>query len=105
MIASAGTLKIEDIVDPSQLGDSTAREEGFGRNLRWFEAHAKEIGSRCAGKCICIAGEELFFADTPEQALKLARAAHPEDEGFFLHYIHKEKAARIYATSRVLAGM
>jgi hypothetical protein len=105
MIASAGALKIEEIVDASELGDSAAREDRFGRNLRWFEANAKEIGLRCAGKCICIAGEQLFFADAPEQALALARAAHPEDDGFFLHYIHKEKAARIYATSRVLAGV
>jgi hypothetical protein len=105
MIASAGTLKIEEIVDPAQLAGSAAREARFGQNLRWFEANAKDIGIRCAGKCICIAGEELFFADTPEQVLAQAHAAHPEDEGFFLHYIHKVKAARIYATARVLAAM
>jgi hypothetical protein len=56
MIASVGTLKIEEVVDPNILGNSAAREEQFGRNLRWFEVHAKEIGSRCAGKCICISG-------------------------------------------------
>lgn len=105
MIASAGTFKIEEIVDPPEVAGSAAREAGFGRNLRWFEAHAKEIGIRCAGKCICIAGEELFVADLAEHALALARAAHPEDEGFFLHYIHKEKAARIYATTRLVAAM
>ena len=105
MIASSGTMKIEEIVDPAELESSSAREAAFRRNLLWFETHAKEIGGRCAGKCICIAGEELFFADTPEEALSLARAAHPRDEGFFVHYIHKEKSPRIYAPSRNLADM
>jgi hypothetical protein len=34
-------------------------------------------------------------ADTPEEALALARAAHPEDDGSFIRYIPKEKLARI----------
>jgi hypothetical protein len=49
------------------------------------------------GKCICVAGEELFVADTPEEAHALATAAHPEDDGSFVLYIPREKVARIYA--------
>ena len=45
---------------------------------------------------ICIAGEELFVADTPEEVLVLAQAAYPEDDGFFLRYIPREQVARIY---------
>ncbi|HEY2413384.1 MAG TPA: hypothetical protein VGI40_14125 [Pirellulaceae bacterium] len=103
MIAPAGSVKIEEIVDPTELADSAAREQKFAHNLRWFEVHAREIGAGCAGKCICIAGQELFVADTPSDALAQAHAAHPEDDGFFLHYIHKDKAARIYAAYRVVA--
>ena len=33
-------------------------------------------------KCICIAGEELFVADTPAEVHALAVAAHPEDSSF-----------------------
>jgi hypothetical protein len=36
-------------------------------------------------------------ADTPEEILALAQAAHPEDDRFFLHYIPREKMAHIYA--------
>jgi len=36
-------------------------------------------------------------ADTPEEVLALAQAAHPEDDRFFLHHIPREKVARIYA--------
>ncbi|HEV8711216.1 MAG TPA: hypothetical protein VGX03_00090 [Candidatus Binatia bacterium] len=53
--------------------------------------------TRYRGKCICIAGEELFVADTPEEAIAQAAAAHPEDDGRFVRYIPREKLARIYA--------
>jgi len=49
------------------------------------------------GKCICIAGEELFVADTAKEAIARATTAHPDDEGWFTRYIPKEKVARIYA--------
>jgi hypothetical protein len=52
---------------------------------------------RYRGKCICIAGEELFVADTPEEVLTLAKVANPDDAGYFLYYIPREKLARIYA--------
>jgi hypothetical protein len=47
----------------------------------------------------------LFVADAPEQAVALAQAAHPEDDGFFLHYIYREQGARIYAAARGVAPM
>lgn len=65
-------------------------------NAAWLQVHATEVYTRYRGKCICIAGEELFAADTPEEVLALATAAHPEDDGRFLHYIPREKMARIY---------
>jgi len=40
----------------------------------------------------------LFIADTPEEALRQARAAHPEEDGSILiRYIPREKVSRIYA--------
>jgi len=54
---------------------------------------------RYRGKCICIAGEELFVADMSEEVLALATAACPEDDGHFLHYIPGEKVTRIYANA------
>jgi hypothetical protein len=66
-------------------------------NAAWLQAHAAEVCTRYRGKCICIAGEELFVADTPEEAIAQAAAAHPEDDGRFVRYIPREKLARIYA--------
>jgi hypothetical protein len=103
MIASVRTSILEELTDETELAKSNARQARFDRNLRWFQDHAAEIGATCRGKCICIAGEQLFVADAPQQAVALARAAHPDDDGFFLHYIYKERGARIYAAARVLA--
>jgi hypothetical protein len=99
------SIDIEVDTDPVEIAKSQARRAKFERNLAWFQDHALEIGNTCRGKCICIAGQELFVADTPLEALRLARTAHPEDEGFFLHYIHKVRAPRIYAHPRYLAGV
>jgi hypothetical protein len=90
-------IVMEEVTDPDELAKARAQRERFDRNSAWLQAHVLEIYARYRGKCICIAGEELFAADTPEEALALARAAHPEDDGFFLRYIPREKMARIYA--------
>jgi hypothetical protein len=43
-----------------------------------------------------MAGEGLSIADTPEEVLAQARAAHPEGQGSILiRYIPREKVARI----------
>src|ERR671930_433565 len=88
---------IEEVTDPVELAKAQAQWERCDRNTAWLQAHASEIYPRYRGKCICIAGEELFVADTPEEVLALATAAHPEDDGRFLRYIPREKLDRIYA--------
>ena len=90
-------ITMEEVTDPVELAKAQAQWERCDRNTAWLQAHAAEIYTRYRGKCICIAGKELFVAETPEKVLVLAKAAHPEDDGFFLHYIPREKVARIYA--------
>ncbi|MCI0491233.1 MAG: hypothetical protein L0229_31975 [Blastocatellia bacterium] len=85
------SLVMEEVTDPEELAGARAQRERFDRNAAWLQAHAEEIYSRHRGKCLCIAGEELFVADTPEEALALATAAHPEDDGSFVHYVPREK--------------
>lgn len=88
---------MEEVTDPEELAKARVRWERFDRNWAWFQAHVPEIYSRYRGKCIAIAGEELFAADTPEEVITWATATHPEDEGWFVHYIPREKLVRIYA--------
>jgi hypothetical protein len=91
---------IEEVTDPEELAKARAQDERFERNSAWLQAHIAEVYSRYRGKCICIAGEELFVADTPQEVIDLASAAHPEDNGKLLRYIPKEKVARVYAHRR-----
>jgi hypothetical protein len=97
IVARQFPIVMEEITDPEELAKAQARREQFDRNWAWFEAHAPEIYKAHRGKCLCIAGQELFVADTPEEVLKLARAAHPNDEGRFTRYIPRERTLRIYA--------
>ncbi len=90
-------LVMEEMTDPEELAKARAQRKQFDRNTAWLQAHATEVYTRYRGKCICVAGEELFIADTPEEALAMAAAAHPEDHGSFLRYIPREKLDRVYA--------
>lgn len=90
-------IVMEEVTDPEELARARAQRERFDRNFAWLQAHAAEIYERHRGKCICVAGEELFVADTPQEVIALARAAHPEDDGSYIHYIPRDKVARIYA--------
>lgn len=91
---------MEEVTDPEELAKARAQDERFERNSAWLQAHITEVYSRYRGKCICIAGEELFVAEAPQEVIALASAAHPEDNGKLLRYIPKEKVARVYAHRR-----
>ena len=90
---------MEEVLDPVELHQAQAQDERFERNWAWFEAHAAEIYNAHRGKCICVAGQELFVADTAPEVVAMARKAHPEYDGFLLRYIPREKMERIYAHS------
>ena len=98
-------IVMEEVTDPAELAKARAQDERFARNWTWFESHASEIYASHRGKCICIAGEEIFVADTPEEALAAAVAAHPEDDGRFTRIIPREKVTRVYVGRRRMASM
>lgn len=90
-------IEMEDATGPAELAAARKQREQFDRNSAWLQGHISKIYANHRGKCICVAGEEVFVADTATEAAALATAAHPEDEGWFTRYIPKEKVARIYA--------
>lgn len=92
--------------DPVELARARAQRERADRNYEWFQAHAADIyrQAQYRGKCVYVAGQELFVAATPEEAKALAQAAHPDDDGGFIHYIPRERIPRIYANRRGLVS-
>jgi hypothetical protein len=103
MNESLPRITMEEVTDPVELAKFGARQAQFDLNWAWFEQHAQEIYRAHRGKCLCIAGAELFVGDTPEEVIALATAAHPEDEGRFTRYIPKERLAHVYVVRRDLA--
>lgn len=89
-------LTMLELTDPQELAKARAQRERADRNVAWLQMHADDVYPRCRGRHICVAGEELFVADTADEALARARAAHPDDDGFFLRYVPREKVTRIY---------
>jgi hypothetical protein len=91
--------------DASELAAARSRRAQADRNSAWLQAHAAEVYTRHRGKCIVVAGEELFVGDTPREAWARASAAHPEDGGKISRYVPKEKGPRIYADRRPVADL
>jgi len=65
---------MEEVTDPQELAEARAQRELFDRNADWLQAHASEVYTKYRGKVICIAGEELFAADSAKEAIALATA-------------------------------
>ena len=55
--------------------------EEFSRNVKWFNARAREIYAAHAGKYMVVLGQELFVGDDSAEVRSRAFAAHPECTG------------------------
>ena len=98
-----GTLQpivMEEVSDPTEIASARIRRAMFDRNFEWLARHASEVYEKYRGRHIAVAGEEVFAADSSEEALALASTAHPEDQGRFVQYIPREKMVRVYANQR-----
>src|ERR1019366_6926635 len=99
IVAKSTPVVMYEVTDPEDNAKFHAQMGRFRKNSDWLQGHIPEVYSQHRGKCICVAGQELFAADTATDVLALARQAHPNDDGLLLRYIHREKMERIYAHS------
>ena len=90
-------IEMEEVTDATELAVAKRQRDQFDRNSAWLQRHISEVYANHRGRCICVAGEEFFVADTAAEATALAMSAHPEDAGWFTRYIPKERVSRIYA--------
>lgn len=104
-IAHQDPVVMKVVTDPVELAKARAQDERFERNWAWFVAHAQEIYATQRGKCVCIAGQQLYVGDTPAEAVALAKAAHPDDDGRFTRVVPTERVAHIYAYQRRMASV
>ena len=98
MPSQSSKIEMVEVTDPVENAKAQRQRVQFDRNSAWLQAHIPEVyTTENRGKCICIAGQELFVADNVEEAVAQATAAHPDDEGWFTRYIPETKAVMIYA--------
>src|ERR1017187_4375283 len=97
IVAKSTPLVMYRVTDPEEIAKASAQWERFDKNFEWLQPRVPEIYAQHRGKCICVAGQELFVADTAPEVIAMARTAHPEDDGFLMRYISKVKMDRIYA--------
>ena len=102
IVAKSTPLVMYEVTDPEELAKAEAQRKRFRKNSDWLQAHIPEVYSQHCGKCICVAGQELFVADDAKEVIAMARKAHPDDDGFLLRYIPKVKMDRIYAHRRTV---
>ena len=93
-------IQMKLVTDADELVTARSQRERFDRNVAWLQNNASQIYSQHRGKCICVAGGEVFVGATSEEAVAAATAAHPEDNGRFVQYVPKDRVPRIYAHSR-----
>src|SRR5438046_1058708 len=108
MILSNGNhrkpLTIEVVTDPVEIARLREVEEAFEKNSNWLQAHWGDLIPECLGKHLAVTGQEAFLADTPEEAIERARAAHPEDKGLLVQFITAYRGPKIYGVRRLLAS-
>ena len=88
---------LEEVSDPVENARCRAQHEQFKCNSDWLQAHWVDLLPQALGKFLAVAGQEAHLADSPEEARRLAKAAHPEDNGTLCQYVFPRQGPRIYA--------
>jgi hypothetical protein len=94
------TITVGEVTNAAEIARARQRREQADRNWNWLRQHLEELAPANRGRYVCVAGEEAFIADDPAEARRLARAAHPDDEGSVLHRFRTPNRPLIYAHTR-----
>lgn len=89
-----------EVTDPVEIERARQRREQSDRNWEWFRVRIADLARGNRGRYVCVAGQETFLADDPAEARRLAREAHPGDEGVILYRFRTSNRPLIYAHSR-----
>lgn len=93
-------MTLEEVTDPEEIARHRRVAEAGARNSDWLQAHWGDLLPDARGRFLAVAGQQAFIADSPEEAINLAAAAHPDDPGRLIQYVFPERGWRIYANHR-----
>jgi len=104
IVAVSTPLVMREVTDPDELAQAVAQRERFHKNLAWLEPRVPQIYAQNRGKCICVAGQELFVGATGAEVIAMARKVHPKDDGLLMRRIPREHMERIYSHCRAIGS-
>ena len=90
-------IELVEVTDPEEIRQANEQRQQFDRNCEWLRTNVPAVFEKHRGRVICVSNEQLFVADTSEEVIALAKAAHPDEMGWFTRIIPREKVPRIYA--------
>ncbi|MCI0360304.1 MAG: hypothetical protein L0211_17645 [Planctomycetaceae bacterium] len=91
-------IEMFEVTDPQEIAEARRRREQFDRNSAWLQSHFAEVYTpENRGKVICIAGQEAFVGDDVLEVVARAKAAHPDDGGYFTRRIPRDNRVFVYA--------
>jgi hypothetical protein len=90
-------VTMEEINDPVEWERARAQIEAHRRNSDWLQTQWPRLLPRALGKCVAVADQEAFIAETSEEAWSWIRANHPNDPGAFIQSVLPSQGPRIYA--------
>jgi hypothetical protein len=96
---------LEEITDPALLAECDAVDRAYDLNEQWLKAHWNEVFPMARGKVLAVAEQELFIADTTEEVLTQAWAAHPKAKGIICQYVSPHTGPKVYACRPRLRGL
>ena len=96
---------IEEVIDPVEIARHRACQEKFQRNSDWLQKHWDSVLPQARGRFLAVADQQPFIADTLDQVLAMAKAAHPDDEGLLAQYVFPAGGPRIYGNRWRMAAV
>jgi hypothetical protein len=90
---SENSVALELATDPAELERAQAYERARASdrrlkpNLDYLNARWDELRPRECGRYVAVASQERFIADTYQEALDMARSAHPDDDGYWVQCV------------------
>lgn len=88
--------------DPATRAENLARHQRAMRNGQYLSDHWADVLPQARGKYVAVANEQLFVADTAEEAWAWVRRTAPEGGGL-VEYVRKATGPVNYGNRRVMA--
>lgn len=95
-----GLFEITVETDPTINAAAVARHETASRNWDWLAENFRALAKGNEGRYVCVAGQQAFIADDPDEARRLATEAHPTEAAVICHRFLKTDRASTHANRR-----